>query len=73
MNKMTKRQLAEDIESHHLYTPRADGVYSKNYYRYSSSKEISLLLRLTKAELQDMHDMLYSDDGREFTAHEIGW
>lgn len=48
MVKLTKKQLAYYIESHHLYT----GSYnSKNYYKYNSNEEINKLLKLTKDEL----------------------
>ena len=65
-----KKFFAEMIESHHLYSPMTDGVYSKNYYRYSTYNEIKLLMKKTKQELSDMYDMLY-DCGRELTIKEI--
>jgi len=70
---MTKYQLARKIEEHHLYQPRAEGVYSKRYRYYSSFREVELLMRLKKAELQDLYDNAYSEDGRELSAHEINW
>lgn len=43
---LTKKELANLIESHHLYS-----YNSKNYYKYSSYDEIQKLMKQSKAEL----------------------
>lgn len=69
---MNKRDYAEAIESHHLYDPKMEGVYSKRYYRYDSEWEVRYLLRnYKKSELAEIYRELYSGDGRELTRHEI--
>lgn len=70
---MTKRELAEAIVGHHLYSPAMDGVNSPNYYRFNPEWEIKYRMRThTREELQNVYDEMFWDDGTEKCRHECG-
>lgn len=71
--QLTKAELAELIEDHHLYTGEYD---SKRYYKYSSSAEIKRLMQMSKAQLLDMFNSTYEfiideDEERGFCARQL--